>query len=76
MAGVTDGMHLSAKFRYRQPDTDITVKWLNEETLEVTCLKPVKAITPGQACVFYDHEYCLGGGTIDEVYMDDIKREY
>ncbi len=72
----TDGMHLTAKFRYRQPDTDITVKWLDEKTLEVTCLTPVKAITPGQACVFYDGEYCLGGGTIDEVYMDDIKREY
>ena len=71
-----NGMKLSAKFRYRQPDTDITVKWLDDNTLEVTCLKPVKAITPGQACVFYDHEYCLGGGTIDEVYMDDIKREY
>ena len=43
-----DGMKLSAKFRYRQPDTDITVKWLDEKTLEVTCLKPVKAITPKQ----------------------------
>jgi tRNA-specific 2-thiouridylase len=72
----TDGMKLSAKFRYRQPDTDITVKWLDEDTLEVTCLTPVKAITPGQACVFYSGEYCLGGGTIDEVYMNDIKREY
>ena len=26
--------------------------------------------------VFYDGEYCLGGGTIDEVYMDDVKRRY
>ncbi len=72
----TNGMKLSAKFRYRQPDTDITVKWLDEDTLEVTCLTPVKAITPGQACVFYSGEYCLGGGTIDEVYMNDIKRDY
>ena len=38
--------------------------------------EPVKAVTPGQACVFYDGEYCLGGGTIDEVYMNEVKRGY
>lgn len=71
-----DGQTMTAKFRYRQPDEDISVRWIDDKTLEVKCARPVKAITPGQACVFYDGEYCLGGGTIDKVYMDDVLRKY
>ena len=72
----SNNQKMTAKFRYRQPDEEITVSWVNENTLEVKCSRPVKAITPGQACVFYDGEYCLGGGTIDKVYMDNILRKY
>lgn len=71
-----DGQHLTAKFRYRQPDEGITIHLLANGLVEVRCDRPVKAITPGQACVFYDGEYCLGGGTIDQVYMNDIMRKY
>ena len=65
-----------AKFRYRQADNDVTIKIIDENTIEVNCLAPVKAITPGQFCVLYDNEVCLGGGIIDEVFMDNIKRRY
>ena len=71
-----DGLHITAKFRYRQPDEGITIHLLANGLVEVRCDRPVKAITPGQACVFYDGEYCLGGGTIDQVYMDDVVRKY
>lgn len=71
-----DGEKLTAKFRYRQPDVAITIKLIDEETILVTTDTPTKAITPGQACVFYDGDYCLGGGTIEEVFFDDIKRNY
>ena len=36
--------------------------------LRVTFDEPVRAITPGQAVVFYDEEVCLGGATIDDVF--------
>lgn len=68
--------HYSAKFRYRQADTEITIKVIDDKTIEVKTIVPVKAITPGQFCVIYDGEYCLGGGIIDEVYMDEVRRKY
>lgn len=71
-----NGTVMSAKFRYRQNDVKVKVNWIDDDTLEVLTFEPTKAITPGQACVFYDNEYCLGGGTIDEVYMNDVKRNY
>lgn len=73
---IKDGESITAKFRYRQPDEEISVHFLDENKVEVRCKRPVKAITPGQACVFYRGEYCLGGGTIDEVYMDQTRRKY
>lgn len=73
---IKDGESITAKFRYRQPDEEISIHFLDENKVEVRCKRPVKAITPGQACVFYRGEYCLGGGTIDEVYMDQARRKY
>lgn len=72
-----DATNLTAKFRYRQDDVIVeSIKWLDDNRLEVITKHPVKAITPGQACVFYNDEYCLGGGTIDEVYMNEVRRRY
>lgn len=60
----------TAKFRYRQPDQRVTVKLGEDgETAEVIFDGPQKAVTPGQAVVFYDGDICLGGGTIDRVRM-------
>lgn len=73
---IEDGMILSAKFRYRQADNKVQVHFIDNDTIEVRTFEKAKAVTPGQACVFYNGEYCLGGGTIDEVYMDDVRREY
>ena len=36
----------------------------------------VKSVTPGQACVFYDGEKCLGGGIIKEVRYNNEKLWY
>lgn len=55
----------SAKFRYRQPDQGVTIIPQADGTLHVQFDQPQKAITPGQAVVFYQDEECLGGGTIE-----------
>ncbi|MCR8634101.1 MULTISPECIES: tRNA 2-thiouridine(34) synthase MnmA [Paenibacillus] len=58
----------TAKFRYRQPDQGVTIVCNQEDgSCEVTFTNPQKAITPGQAVVFYDGDVCLGGGTIDTI---------
>lgn len=63
-----DKLHCTAKFRYRQPDQEVTVERIGDGTYEVTFGAHQKAVTPGQAVVFYDGEVCLGGGTIDAVH--------
>lgn len=66
----------TAKFRYRQTDSGVIVKVLENGDVEVIFDEPVRAITPGQAVVFYDGEVCLGGGTIDEVFKNGEKLTY
>jgi tRNA-specific 2-thiouridylase len=57
----------TAKFRYRQPDQGVTVHLEPDNRCKVVFDQPQKAITPGQAVVFYKDEACLGGGIIDTV---------
>lgn len=57
----------TAKFRYRQPDQEVEVHITGPDTCRVKFAVPQKAVTPGQAVVFYDQEICLGGGTIDQI---------
>ncbi|MFC6346708.1 tRNA 2-thiouridine(34) synthase MnmA [Vagococcus carniphilus] len=67
----------TAKFRYRQQDTEVKVI-LNDDQTKATVIfsEPVRAITPGQAVVFYQGDECLGGGLIDSAYNDEQKRQY
>ncbi|MBL7664643.1 MAG: tRNA 2-thiouridine(34) synthase MnmA [Bacteriovoracaceae bacterium] len=55
-----------AKVRYRQKDQDCTVI-ATEKGLEVVFDQPQRAMTPGQAVVFYQENICLGGAVITEV---------
>lgn len=66
----------SAKFRYRQKDNDVSIHFVDDHTIYVTFKKPVKAVTPGQAAVFYQGDVCLGGGTIDKVYKNGKELTY
>lgn len=68
--------HCTAKFRYRQQDNEVDLEWLSENKILVKYPQGVKAITPGQACVFYNGEECLGGGIIKEVIKNNKKLWY
>lgn len=53
-----------AKVRYAHKGEWCSIKMDGEDRISCEFEKPVRAITPGQAVVFYDGEYVLGGGTI------------
>nr|WP_263325622.1 tRNA 2-thiouridine(34) synthase MnmA [Neobacillus sp. Marseille-Q6967] len=66
----------TAKFRYRQEDNKVTVKIMEDQKVQVLFHEPIRAVTPGQAVVFYNGDECLGGGTIDEVYKNGERLTY
>jgi tRNA-uridine 2-sulfurtransferase len=53
------------KIRYRAHEARATVEPIGRDRVRVQFETPQRAITPGQAAVFYDGEVCLGGGWID-----------
>ncbi len=57
----------TCKFRYRQPDIKCHVEYLENNKIKVT-YDNAKAVTPGQFCVLYDGDLCLGGGIIEKVF--------
>ncbi len=69
------GKMYQAKFRYRQADTNVMIRIIDDNTLEVTYDESY-AVTPGQVCAMYDGQICIGGGIIDEVYYNDEIRAF
>lgn len=53
-----------AKIRYNHAGAMCTVRMSGEDEVECVFDNPVRAVTPGQAVVFYDGDYVAGGGTI------------
>lgn len=68
-------MDCTAKFRYRQKDNNVSISFKGDEIV-VKYPQGVRAVTPGQAAVFYKGDVCLGGGFIKEVYKGGKKRMY
>ncbi|OMF61821.1 tRNA 2-thiouridine(34) synthase MnmA [Paenibacillus sp. FSL R5-0490] len=66
----------TAKFRYRQADSRVKVQILEDGKVKVVFEEPIRAVTPGQAVVFYNGDECLGGGTIDEIFKDGKQLDY
>lgn len=66
----------TAKFRYRQTDNEVELTFLDNNDILVKYPQGIKAVTPGQACVFYQGDECLGGGIIKEVYENNQKKRF
>ena len=61
---LTEERSASAKIRYNHTGTPCTLQKTASDQVRVQFHEPVRAVTPGQAVVFYDGDCVLGGGTI------------
>lgn len=59
-----EGQEAIAKIRYNHRGTPCVLHREGQDSIRVEFKEPVRAVTPGQAVVFYDGDYVLGGGTI------------
>lgn len=58
-------LKVQAKARYRQKEEPATVHPLDENRALLEFDRPQRAMTPGQAAVFYDGDVLIGGGVIE-----------
>ncbi|NQW43943.1 MAG: tRNA 2-thiouridine(34) synthase MnmA, partial [Deltaproteobacteria bacterium] len=56
-----------AKIRYRSKESPVEISAVDSTSIEVKFEIPQRAITPGQAMVFYDGSRVLGGGWIESL---------
>jgi tRNA-specific 2-thiouridylase len=57
-------MRVRAKVRYNHRGADCTIRMIDENIIECEFDEPQRAITPGQAVVFYQEDYVVGGASI------------
>ena len=68
---IDDDIDIEAKFRYRQKDNKVHIKKIDDTSAYLYYPDKIKAVTPGQQAVLYLDKELLGGGVIEETYMDD-----
>lgn len=64
---LTGPMAAMVKIRYSHREAPAVLQPLPGNRIRVTFDQPQRAITPGQAAVFYLNDHVLGGGTIEPV---------
>ena len=64
MEKLTGPKWVRAKIRYAHGGERCLLDEAGEDRIKCTFAEPVRAITPGQAVVFYEDECVLGGGII------------
>ena len=66
----TEQFKCQVKIRSSHPGADAVVEPLGDGRWSITFDEPQRAITPGQAAVFYRDDECLGGATLYDVGDD------
>ncbi len=64
ISALEEPMRVYAKIRSRHKEASATIAPVEDGSVEVMFDSPQPAITPGQACVFYQSEKVVGGGWI------------
>lgn len=64
MEELKEPRRVTAKIRYAHRGASCLIEKAGEDEIKCTFDEPVRAVTPGQAVVFYEKNYVLGGGTI------------
>ena len=57
-------MKVNAKIRYNSPEVPCTITMMEDDRIKVVFEQPQRAVTPGQAVVFYQDNIVVGGATI------------
>jgi tRNA-specific 2-thiouridylase len=57
-------MEVIGKIRYNHKGAPCTIELVEDDVVRCEFKEPVRAVTPGQAVVFYKDDYVIGGGTI------------
>jgi len=63
-----DEMRVTAKIRYSAKEAPAVIRPLDRNRVEVVFDEPQRAITPGQAVVFYDGDTVVGGAVIERSF--------
>jgi tRNA-specific 2-thiouridylase len=64
MDKLTEPIRAEVKIRYKDTGAQATIRPLSDTEVEVKFDQPRRAVTPGQAAVFYDGDTVVGGGWI------------
>jgi len=64
VAALTEPMRVGVKIRHRHEPAPAMLEKSGEDEVLVTFDQPQRAVTPGQASVFYDGDVVVGGGWI------------
>ncbi|MFZ5965998.1 MAG: tRNA 2-thiouridine(34) synthase MnmA [Bacillota bacterium] len=66
LSEVDHPLHVFAQIRYNANPSKAVVYPMKDGKVKIVFDKAQRAMTPGQAVVFYDGDYLLGGGTISK----------